>query len=148
MQDGFNINEISLDGFQVVRGYYFSRQVEPSFTIWYNNIAFNSAAFNALNGCESVEILVNSAKRSIVVKPIPSTDRDAVNWIKPADTHKYRKLECSKFAHQLFEFWNWNKELHYRTNGKLVTVDKKIMLLFDFTKPEAWHGVKMVSDFD
>lgn len=148
MQDDFNINEISLDGFQVVRGQYFSRQLEPSFTIWYSSVSFNTAAFNALNNCESISIMVNNNTRCVIIKPIPSKDRDAISWLKPPDSKKYRKLECSKFTHQLYDLWGMDKELHYRTNGRLVKADKKLMLLFDFSKPEAWRGVKMVSDFE
>jgi len=148
MQDDFNINEISLDGYQVVRGQYFSRVMEPSCSIWYSSIAFNTAAFDALNSCESVSILVNGNAKCIIVKPVPSKDRDAVNWLRTKEKQKYRKIECSKFTHQIFDMWDWDKELHYRTNGRLVKVDKKLMLLFDFTKPELWRGLKMVSEFE
>ena len=148
MQNEFNINEISLDGFQVVRGMYFSRMLEPSFTIWYSSVSFNLATFSALNNCESVSIMVNNNTRCVIIKPVPSKDRDAVSWQKPSENQTYKKLECSKFTHQLFDLWEWDKELHYRTNGRLVTVDKKLILLFDFTKPELWRGLKMVSDFD
>ena len=47
--------------------------------------------------------------------------------------------------HQIFDMWGLDKELHYRANGKLVTADRKIMLLFDFNRPEAWRGLKMVN---
>lgn len=142
-----NITEISLDGFQVVRGQYFSRIIEPSFTIWYSGVSFNLSAYNALNSCESVQILVSNEKRCIIIKSVPSTDRDAVVWLKPSERHKYKKIECSKFTHQLYDFWNWNKGFHYRANGKLVKSGQKIMLYFDFTKPEEWEGSKLVSDF-
>jgi hypothetical protein len=148
MQENFNINEISLEGYQVVRGLYFSRIIEPSCSLWYSSIAFNTAAFQALNNCEAISILVNSEARSLIVKPVPTKDRDAIKWLRPNDNQKYKKIECSKFAHQLFDMWGWDKELHCRANGRLVKADKKIMLLFDFTKPELWHGLKMVSEFE
>jgi hypothetical protein len=148
VQDDFTINEISLDGFNVVRGQYFSRSIEPSLTIWDSSISFSMAAYTALNSCDAVEILVNVEKRSIIVKPVPSKDRDAVNWVRNPDNYKYKKIECSKFTRQLYDIWGWDKELHYRTNGKLVKADKKLMLLFDFTTPEIWRGLKMVSEFE
>jgi hypothetical protein len=148
VQDEFNINEISLNGFQVVRGLYFSRQLEPSFTIWYSSVAFNMAAFSALHNCESISILINSDTRCVIIKPITSKDRDAINWLKPPDYQKHQKLECARFTHQLFDLWQWDKELHYRTNGRLVTSDKKLMLIFDFSRPEVWRGLKMVNDFE
>lgn len=148
MQDEFNINEISLEGYQIVRGQYFSRQIEPSLTLWYSSIAFNLASFSALNNCESISIMINSNTRCVIIKPVSSKDRDAVNWLKPPDSQKYRKLECSKFTRQLFELWGWDKDLHYRTNGRLVSADKKLMLLYDFSKPEAWRGLKLVNDIE
>ena len=148
MQDEFNFGEISLDGFQVVRGHYFSRQLEPLLTMWYSSISFNMSAFSALHNCESVSIMVNNKTRCVIIKPISSKDKDAINWLKPPENHKYRKLECTRFTQQLFLLWEWNKELHYRTNGRLVTADKKLMLLFDFSRPEVWRGLKMVSDFE
>lgn len=148
MQSEFNINEISLDGFQIVRGQYFSRQIEPSFTIWHNRVAFNLAALNSLNNCETISILVNNRTRCAILKPVPSKDRDAINWLRPMENEKYKKLECSRFTHQLFDIWGWDKDCHYRTNGKLVKAEKKLMLLFDFTKPEVWRGLKLVNDLE
>lgn len=148
MQDDFNIGEISLDGYQVVRGQYFSRMIQPSCSVWYSSIAFNAASFDTLNSCDSVSILVNGNTRCILVKPVPSKDRDALSWLRKNQNHKYQKIECSRFTHQIFELWGWDQELHYRTNGRLVMVDKKLMLLFDFAKPELWRGLKMVSEFE
>ena len=50
--------------------------------------------------------------------------------------------------HQIFDLWGLNKELHYRATGQMVMADKKVMLLFDFSKPEAWRGMKMVNALD
>ena len=148
MQEDFSISEISLDGYQVVRGAYFSRVIEPSCSLWYSSIAFSTAAFDALNNCESVSILVNGNTRSLIVKPVSSKDRDAITWLRTKEKAKYKKIECSKFTHQVFDMWGWDTELHYRTNGRLVKADKKIMLLFDFAKPEMWRGLKLVNEFE
>jgi len=148
MQDDFSISEISLDGYQVVRGQYFSRVIEPACSLWYSSIAFNTATFSALNSCDSVSILVNANARCIIVKPVSSRDRDAVNWLRDKEKQKYQKIECSRFTRQIFDLWGWSNELHYRTNGRLVMVDKKLMMMFDFSKPELWRGLKMVSEFE
>jgi hypothetical protein len=148
MQDDLNISEISMDGYQVVRGEYFSRVIQPSCSLWYSSIAFNKATFDALNNCDSVSILVHGKARCIIVKPVPSRDQDAVSWLRNNENHKYQKTECSRFTHPIFDLWGWDKELHYRTNGRLVMADKKLMLLYDFSKAEQWRGLKMVREFE
>lgn len=148
MQGDYSISEISLEGYQVVRGQHFSRVIEPSCTLWYSSIAFNATAYNALNDCDSVSVLVNGDTQCIIVKPVPSKDRDAVNWSRKKVKQKCEKIECSRFAHQVFDLWGWDKELHYRTNGRLVMADMKLMLLFDFSKPELWRGQKMVNELE
>ncbi len=145
-QDDFVIGDISMDGFQVVRGQYFSRQLEPAMTLWNTSISFNVPAYNALNNCESVQLLVNPDTKRILVKPAPSKGSDAINWIKDPSDPKTTKLECSMFAKQLFETWGWDQTLRYRTNGKLVKFDRKLMLLFDFSRPEKWKGMKLVKE--
>lgn len=72
VQDDFVIGDISMDGFQVIRGLYFSRMMEPALTLWRTSLSFNVPAYNALNNCESVQLLVNLEKRTILVKPVPS----------------------------------------------------------------------------
>lgn len=145
-QDDFTVGDISMEGFQVVRGLYFSRVLEPSLTFWERSIAFNVPAYAALNNCESVSLMVNLEKKTILVKPVPSREPDSINWVKDPANPKSTKLECSIFTKQLYSSWGWNPELRYRTVGKLVKFDKKLMLLFDFNKPEVWNGMKLVRE--
>lgn len=146
IQDDFVIGDISMEGFQVVRGQYFSRMMEPSLTLWSTALSFNVPAYSALHNCESVQLLVNIESRRVLVKPVPSKESDAINWIRSPGNPKTTKLECSMFTRRLFTQWGWDEGYRYRTNGKLVKFDKKLMLLFDFTKPEVWKGMKMVRE--
>ena len=148
LNNDYGISEINMDGFQVVRGQLFSRMLEPFMSIWYSSISFNAACYSALNECAAIQLLVNSHDRRVLVKPTPSSDRDSINWSKEPDKHKCRKIECSNLMHQIFDMWGLDKELHYRANGKLVTADRKIMLLFDFNRTEAWRGLKMVNGLE
>ena len=145
-QDDFVIGDISMDGFQVIRGRYFSRQLEPALTLWNTAISFNIAAYTALNNCESIQLLINPDTKRILIKPSLSKDQDAINWIKDPSSPTSTKLECSMFAKHLFETWGWDKTMRYRTNGKLVQFDRKLMLLFDFNHPEIWKGIKSVKE--
>jgi len=144
--DDIMIGDISMEGFQVVRSQYFCRQIDPVMNIWERAIAFNVPAYSALNNCESVQILVNMQDKRILVNPSHSKEPDSINWIRTPADPKTTRLECSLFTRQLFEKWGWDGENRYRTNGKLVKFDKKLLLLFDFSHPETWKGTKMVKD--
>ena len=47
----YGIDEISLEGFQLVHGQLFANTPEPTMSIWYSSIAFNVACYAALNDC-------------------------------------------------------------------------------------------------
>ena len=141
-------SEINLQGFQIVRGQMFNRQSEPAMTMWYSSASFNTACYSALNDCTSIQMLVNSDEKKIIVRPCPSKDKDAVTWLTAADKVKYKKIECSRLTHQLFDLWGLKKDLRYRASGKLVVADQKVMLMFDFANCEIWRGQKMVNSIE
>ena len=135
------IREVSLDGFQVVSGQMFrniTRLNLPALTLWYNSISFSKASVLALNNCERIRIEVNPQTRCILLIPVTTRDKDAVRWAKTGKETQPRKIECLSFTSQLFETWGWEKKNVYRSVGRLVASDKKLMLLFDFSEPETW----------
>lgn len=135
------IQEISKEGFQVVSGEMFRRVIrlgQPTATIWPNSISFSKASLQALNMCERIRIEVNPAKHRILIVPVTEKDKDNVRWLKTGKDPSARKIECIAFTSQLYESWGWKKDLAYRVVGRIVTAEKKVMLLFDFTVPESW----------
>lgn len=135
------IQEISKEGFQVVSGGMFRRVIrlgQPTATIWPNSISFSKASLQALNTCERIRIEVNPAKHCILIVPVTEKDKDNVRWLKTGKDPSARKIECTAFTSQLYESWGWKKDLAYRVVGRIVTAEKKVMLLFDFTVPESW----------
>ena len=135
------IPEISFEGFQVVSGdlfHHVQRTSLPTITLWNNSISFSKSALVALNSCERVRIEVNTASRGILLIPVTANDKDGVRWVTKIKNPQPRKIECKAFASQLFEVWGWKTNYVYRAIGRVVTADRKIMLLFDFSKPECW----------
>ena len=130
-----------MDGFQVVSGDMFrsiTRLNLPAITLWYNSISFSKASVVMLNNCERVRIEVNPKTRCILLIPVTSKDKDAVRWAKTGKEVQPRKIECLAFTSQLFDGWGWDRKRVYRTTGRIVSSDKKIMLLFDFSNPDCW----------
>ena len=145
-QEDFVMSEVSLDGYKIVRGQYFSRLAEPNLSIWARSIQFNVPAYAALGNCEAVQILVHPVEKRIVVMPIASKDPDAIRWIKDPLNPKSYKMECSMFTRKLFENWGLDEKMRYRTNGKVALYDRKVILIYDFTHAEIWDRLKIVGE--
>jgi len=135
------ISDIALDGFQVVSSQYFSRLLEPSMTLFETAVSFSTSAINALQNCEAIQILVCEKQKSIIVSPCASKEKNSIIWNKGKSGNR---LECSAFARQLYDVWKLDVKLRYRTFGRLVKADNKVMLLFNFENCEAWNGNKAV----
>ena len=135
------VTDISLEGFKVVSSDYFyapTRMQVPTLTIWDGSIGFSRQDLAMLNNCENVMIQVNTESRKIIVIPSTSKDKDAVRWIKRTNPLEARKLTCKRLTDSLYSVWEWDINNIYRTTGKLVTANNKVMLLFDFSEPESW----------
>lgn len=136
-----NLSNISLEGFQVVSSQMFAhlpRKSDPTCTLWYNSIAFNKQATVSLNECEHIRIEINTKAKKLLIIPVTTRDKDAIRWIKAVKKPTPRKMDCKAFTSQLYEAWGWNTDFVYRTVGRLITVENKVMMLFDFTAPEHW----------
>ena len=138
-----NIQEISLEGFQVVKGEMFRRGIfrpsKPTASIWPTSICFSKAALTALNNCERIRIEVNSVRRCILIVPVTEMDKDSVRWMKNGKDCYTRKMDCPAFTAQLYSNWGWQNNLAYKAVGNIVTSDRKVMIMFDFNDPITWE---------
>lgn len=134
-------NEISMDGFKVVSSYFFctvSRVSAPTITVWDGSIGFSKQDLLLLNSCENVLMQINAENKKILVVPTSSKDKDAIKWVKKTNPLEAKKFSCPKLTDNLYDAWNWDKDYIYRATGRLVTVQNKVMLYFDFSEPEKW----------
>ena len=134
-------NEISMDGFIVVSSDFFctvSRVSAPTITVWDGSIGFSKQDLLLLNSCENVLMQINAENKKILVVPTSSKDKDAIKWVKKTNPLEAKKFSCPKLTDNLYDAWNWDKDYIYRATGRLVTVQNKVMLYFDFSEPEKW----------
>lgn len=134
-------NEISMDGFKVVSSDFFctvSRVSAPTITVWDGSIGFSKQDLLLLNSCENVLMQINAENKKILVVPMSSKDKDAIKWVKKTNPLEAKKFSCPKLTDNLYDAWNWDKDYIYRATGRLVTVQNKVMLYFDFSEPEKW----------
>lgn len=137
------IEEISLDGFQVVSVDFFSNRTiydTPTCTIWPSGIAFNKIALTALNNCERIRMEINPAKKCILIIPVTLKDSDAILWRKNIKEFAPRRIESVRFSSTVYEMWGWDSNNTYRAKGRIVSAESKVMLLFDFNATESWSG--------
>ena len=141
-----SIEELDLDGFQIVRADMFihlPRKGDASCTIWPSKISFNKRALQALNNCEFIRMEINSQKKCMLVVPVTSKDKDSIRWIKGQRDFSVRNMESKSFGDLLYSAWGLNPDLNYRASGRLVSARGKIMLMFSFADAEMWKTKKV-----
>ncbi len=139
------IEEVSLEGFQIVASDMFShlpRKKDATCTIWPTKLSFSKLALSALNNCEYVRIEVNPRTKCLIVLPVTSSDPDSIRWIMGTKEFSIRNMESKRFGDQVYQSWGLDMDYNYRAVGRLVTANKKVMMLFDFNGAERWKTKK------
>lgn len=137
------IEEMSLDGFQIVNANMFihiPRNSDPTCTVWPTRISFNKLTLEKLNFCEYVKIQVNPKTKCLLVMPVSSSDKDSIRWTKGSMEKVIRNMESKAFGEQLYQSWGLDPEYNYRAAGRLVSVNQKVMMFFDFRESEMWKN--------
>lgn len=130
----FQLENISLDGFELVGKQFFMQDNEPLMTIWCEAIGFSASSFAALENCEAVKIMMNNQKKQIIVMPTPSSEADALKWRKSNNVAKFSRINCIPFTKEIFRLWQLDETKKYRCYGKKAKIDNRVVLLFDFSK--------------
>ena len=139
------IEEVSLDGFQIVSSDMFvhlPRKTEATCSIWPSKVSFSKLVLSGLNNCEYVRIEVNPKTKCLVVIPVTSSDKNCIRWIKGQKEFMIRNMESKRFGELIYNSWGLDPHYNYRAPGRLVTVNKKVMMLFDFNDAEIWKTHK------
>ena len=116
------IQEINLEGFQVVSGDLFTnytRTSNPTVTLWHSSISFSKASLTLLNGCERIRVEINPNSKCLLIVPVTIKDKDNIHWVKGIKDPVPRKMECKRFTSHLY--WNANAlHLTYIKHGVLI----------------------------
>lgn len=126
------LESVSMEGFQVVNKQLFETPCAPLTTIWSDSIGFSAAAYDALENCDMVKILVSDSQRALMVVSASSSDPDAIRWKSSNKVAKFRKFSCPFFAKKLMSDWGMDTEAKYRCYGRVAKADAKVVLYFDF----------------
>ena len=128
------------DGYQVVRGEFFSHLFEPSITFKDERVSVNTACINKLPDAEYVQILVNPTQKKLAVKPCSEEAKDSFCWVSK-DTNGKRKpktISCKVFFAKVLKLMGWNGSFRYKILGKLIRTPSESLFVFDLTGAETY----------
>ena len=144
-----SINEIeivkddhfSYEGFQVVRGEFFSHIYEPSITFNNNKIALNTACIRKLPEVEYVQMLVNPEEKKIAVRPCQEDEKDSFRWRSAGNKLKPKQITCKVFFAKIMSLMGWNPNNRYKLLGKLIESGGELLFTFDLKTPEIFQRI-------
>lgn len=134
--DSFNY-----DGFQVVRGEFFSHIYEPSFTLNQNKISVNMACIRKLPNVEYVQVLVHPEEKKLVVRPCQEEERDSFRWRSSGKKLSPKQVTCKIFFAKIFSMMGWNLDYRYKLLGKLIHSNDELLFVFNLNNPEIYERI-------
>ena len=129
----------SYDGYQVVRGEFFSHIYEPSITFNNNKVYLNTACLKKLPEVEYVQILINAEDKKLAVRPSNPNERDSFRWCSiNSIKRKPKYMTCRIFFAKVFQMMEWNPDYRYKLLGKLIKSGDEYLFIFDLSATEIY----------
>lgn len=136
--------QFTYDGYQVVRGEYFSHINEPSITFCDNRFSVNAACLKKSPDTEFVQVLVNQEQRKLAVRPCSEDVKDSFSWC--TIRRKPKKVICPLFFGKIMTLMNWSTEHRYKIIGKLVHSQGQYLFVFDLNSPEIYTRTMQIDE--
>ena len=132
----------SYDGYQVVRGEFFSHLHEPSVSLSNCKVTFNSACLKKFPTVEYVQFLVNPETKSLAARPCHEDDKDAFLWCSAKNGKRTpRAITGRLFFAKLVSLMGWNQHYRYKLLGKVIRRDGEHLILFDLKATETYQRI-------
>jgi hypothetical protein len=74
------VDRFDYEGYEVVRREFFSKANCPAITLTLGKINFSIRAIRKLAECSHIQILINSEKKLMMIKPCDEDDKDSLQW--------------------------------------------------------------------
>lgn len=137
-------DQFTYDGFQVVRGEYFSHLNEPSITFSDNTFSINTACLRKVPDTEFVQVLVNQIDRKLAIRPCTEDVKDSFAW--HTLRRKPKKVICPLFFGKIMSLMDWNPEHRYKIIGKLIKSQGQYLFVFDLNSPEIYQRSMQIDE--
>lgn len=142
-QGGENLDAQEMDfdfeGYQVVRGEFFSHLYEPSFSFNNDKVYVNSACIRKIPDYDYVQILVNPEEKKLAVKPCAEDERDSFRWCSAGTKRASKQITCRMFFAKVMALMGWNGSYRYKLLGKLIRSNGELLFVFDLNAPEIYQ---------
>jgi len=132
-------DSFDFDGYQVVRGEFFSHIYEPSFTLNQNKVSVNMACIRKLPDVEYVQALVNPVTKKLAIRPCSEDVKDSFRWCSSGKKLAPKQITCRIFFGKVFALMDWNPNHRYKLLGKLIRSNGELLFSFDLNNPEIYE---------
>ena len=121
-----------MGGYEVVRADYFPSNERPAMTITNGKLRFNTACLKKFEDVEYVELLLNTVKNCIAIRPCEKDNPNAIHWGRLREERwVVSTLSCRGLAQTLFDMMSWEDEGQYRFSGEFKEQGDNKLLLFE-----------------
>jgi hypothetical protein len=122
---------------EVVRSEFLSPKFKPNVTFDYDKIVFNAACVRLMEDTEYVLLLVDRARKRLIVLPDDEYTKDAIKWSKTISGKKQpRQSLCKVFGAKLFELMNWIPGNRYKVQAVYQVIDNQRLIVFNLDECE------------
>ena len=134
-----------MGGYEVVRAEYFPSNERPAMTITNGKLRFNTACLKRFEDVEYVELLLNTVKNCIAIRPCEKDNPNAIHWGHlREDRWIVSTLSCRGLAKTLFDMMSWEDEGQYRFSGEFKVQGDNKLLLFELGEPVITKTVEQI----
>ena len=123
--------QICLDGYQTVRGEFFGTRDKPYMSITAGRLRFNKMCLNKFKDVECVELLLNTVRKCVAIRPCDESNPNAIKWAKLREGRwAVRDMSCRGLSRVLFDVMDWTAEGKYQFCGQYIETKEGKLLLF------------------
>ena len=113
---------LNYDGYEVVRGEFFSHLHEPCITFNNFKVYMNTACIKKLPETDYVQILDKpEKKRKLAVRPCSEESKEFLPLVqRHCGNAPPKQVTCRVFYGKITELMGWNPNYRYKLVGKLI----------------------------
>lgn len=117
---------------KIVRADYFSLLEKPHIVLKNGKLKFSTACLKKFEDVEYVELLLNTLKKTIAIRPCSSENPNAIRWGLLHDKRLVsRTMSCKGLSGILFTLMNWDEGSTHKIIGQFLRNGEQKLLFFE-----------------
>jgi len=136
---------LNMDGYQLVRSEFFPSIERPAMTISNGKLRFNTACLKKFEDVEYVELLLNTVKNCIAIRPCDAENPNAIHWGRLREERwVVSTMGCRGLSQTLFDLMSWEDEGKYTFSGQFKVQGDNKLLIFELGEPIITKTVEQI----